>query len=131
MHCGLSETLNIVHAHALAERFQAVGARSAFQAVAQNHVNLGHPGEGFRIDLRRAAGDDDPGVRSIPAHAPNGLPRLTHRLPGNRTSIDDHSILETVLARPRQSLITLIRIQSTPEGDNSQPIVMISRRHVR
>ena len=57
--------------------------------VAEDAIDLGHVGEGLRLGLRRAAGDDDARSRLLAADLADGLARLAHGLGGHRAGVDD------------------------------------------
>ena len=70
--------------------------------VADHEVDFGHVGEALRLGLRRAAGDDDAGVRLVAARLADRLPGLPHGFGRDGAGVDDHrAIVET--AKPAAS----------------------------
>ena len=68
---GLAHRHDVVDPHRARRRCvgrQAAGAR--LFGIAQHQVDLGHGGEGLRLDLGGAAGDDDPRARPLARAAP-------------------------------------------------------------
>ena len=70
---------------------QVVGVGLA--GVADDARNLGHFGEAQRVDLGRAAGDDDLGIGVFAREAADCLARLPRRLGGHRACIDDDEVV--------------------------------------
>src|SRR5665213_2086581 len=83
--------------------------------VAQDAVDFGHGGKGFRIGLRRAAGDDDLPLRLFTPDAANRLPRLAHGFRGHRAGVDHNSI---AVAGHSFDDFRLDDIEPAAEGDN-------------
>src|SRR3546814_4538038 len=88
-----------VDAHRLAGWSEA--ARVQLLAVADHPVDLGHRRIGRWIYLRRAAGDDNLGVRAPAARTADRLPCLTLGLGGDGAGIDDDGIAQP--CRPGRS----------------------------
>ena len=63
-----------------------------FFGVAQHAVDVGQRGPRGGVDLGRAAGDDDPGVRPLARQPADRLARLALGLGGHRAGVDDHGI---------------------------------------
>ncbi len=86
--------------------------------IAEHAIDLGHVGKHLGLDLRRAAGHDDPGFRPLALQSADRLPRLRHRLIGDRAAIDDDGICEPrALGLPRHHF-GLEGIEAAAERDN-------------
>ena len=121
---GLFQALDVIDPHPFRRQgLRAIGAGRAFQAIAQHRIDLVHGGEGVRIDLGGAAGDDHSGARSFAAQAANSLARLPHRFGGDGAGVEDHRVRQTIGAGAGQGLIALIGVQAAPEGDHRQPVL--------
>jgi hypothetical protein len=118
MRRGLAQRSDVVHPHTLRERGRGVRPLSGLQPVAEHKVDLGHGGEGGRIDLGCAAGDHQLGARTLPPRLADRLTRLTHRLARHRAGVEDHRIFQSIRPRPRQGLIAFIGVQAAAEGDD-------------
>ena len=57
--------------------------------VADDERHLRHGRETLRLDLRRAAGDDDAGIRPVAGDPADRLPGLPRRLGRHRAGVDD------------------------------------------
>ncbi len=77
-----------------AGRSAAIALGAELRQIAQHLVHLGHGGVAGGIDLRRAAGDDDAGLRPLAARAADRLARLALRLRGHRAGVDDDGVGE-------------------------------------
>src|SRR5579862_4837320 len=86
--------------------------------IAQNLIGLGHGGKCLRLGLRRAAGDDDPGLRALTPQRTDCLPRLAHRLRSNGASIDHNRIAITGALRLVANHLGFGGIQPAPKGDD-------------
>src|SRR5262249_9700716 len=86
--------------------------------IADDVIDLVHAGESFRIDLRRAAGDDDLRAGPRAPRAPDGLPRLPHALAGHGASVDDHRLAEPGGARMLTHDFGFVGIEPAAEGDD-------------
>ena len=85
------------HRHDVADRHAPVvgpGARIELLRVAEHAGDFGHRREQLRLDLRRAAGDDDARVRPFALEAADALPRLAHGFRRHRAGVDHHRIVE-------------------------------------
>ena len=71
----------------------AEAGRIQFLLVAENAGHLRHGGEGFRVQLRGATGDDDPRPGVVARNAADGLARLPFRFGGHRAGIDDDGVV--------------------------------------
>src|SRR5204863_1609420 len=78
----------------------------------------GHGRERLRIDLRRAAGDDQLGARPLTPRLADRLPRLANRFAGHRAGVEHHRVGQAVLGRPRPDDLALVGVQPTPERDD-------------
>ena len=74
------------------------GAGLHLFGIADHRVDLGHRGEGLRLGLGRAAGDDEARVGVFAPQFADLLPGLAHRLGRHGAGVDDHRVLQT---RPR------------------------------
>ncbi len=97
---------------------QFVGPRLLLVAIADDEIDLGHIGEGIRIGLRSAAGDDQLRLRIFLTGAPNGLTRLTHGLAGDGAGIKDDGVVQPVFRGGLADDLALITVQATAEGDD-------------
>ena len=61
--------------------------------IADHLGHLRHRGERLRIELGRAAGDDDPLVRRLAMRAADGLARLAHGFVGDGAAVDDDRVV--------------------------------------
>ena len=94
-------------------------ARVELFLIAEHAVDLGHGGESLRLDLRRAAGDDDARAGPLAADAADRLARLAHGLRRHRAGVDHHGIVEAGGAASR-------RITSNSKVLSRQPKVTTS-----
>ncbi len=101
------------------------GRRRVLRHIAEHAIDLGHHGESRGLGLRRAAGDDDLGVRPLPLQAADGLARLAHGLGGHGAGIDDDRIREPGRLRVAAYQLRLGGIQPATEGDDFDDIVFL------
>ena len=93
------------------------GARIEFLLVAEHAIDLGHRREQLRLDLRRAAGDDDARVRPFALEAADALPRLAHGFRRHRAGVHHHRVVEAGRAA-RADHFRLGDVEPAAEGDD-------------
>ena len=81
-------------------------------------IDLGHGGEVLRLDLRRAAGDDDARGRIGAAHLANGLTRLAYGLRRDGAGVDDDGVAKPRGCRMPAHDLGLVGIETTAERDD-------------
>lgn len=91
--------------------------------IAEDQIDLGHPGEGFRFDLCGASRHDQPRARIFPAQAADGLARLAHRLARDRAGIHDYRIIQPRRPGLFADHLPLIGIEAAPEGDHPAAVL--------
>ena len=84
--------------------------------IADDAVDLGHPGKCGRLDLRRAAGDDDARGGPLAFDPADALARLPHRFRRHRAGVDYHRIVES--AGGTADRFRLGDIEPAAEGDD-------------
>ena len=70
----------------------APGFAAHLLVIADDAIDLGHRCEHFWLGLRRTAGDDDAQARPLALQPSDRLPRLRHRLVGDRAAVDDDGV---------------------------------------
>ena len=85
--------------------------------ITQNSVNFLHVSKFSWVQLRRAAGNNDSGIRSLSPGLSDRLARLTHRFISNGASVDDHRIAQPGCLRLISHHLRLIGVQATAEID--------------
>ena len=120
MRGGLAHRHDVVDHHPLAAVEAEPGEGLGFELflIADDVIDLVHGGEAGRIDLRRAAGDDDLGVGPLAARPPDGLPRLAHRLGGHGAGIDDHRRRQPGGGRLLAHDLELVGVEPAAESDD-------------
>jgi hypothetical protein len=103
-------------------RQRTIVVRDELFLIAEHEVDLVHGGEGIRIGLRGAAGDDDAGGGMIAPRLADRLAGLTHRLAGDRTGVDDDStageFAEPGLGRRLAHHFRFIGVEPAAEGND-------------
>ena len=89
-----------------------------FFLVAQDVIHFGHGGEGLRIELGRAAGDDDARQGIALTVLADFLTRLAHRFAGHRAGVDHDGRIETGPTAMGTHHLALIGVQPAAEIDN-------------
>ncbi len=92
--------------------------RPGFFVIADHEINFFHFGKACRVDLGRAAGDDDAGVRVVAAGLPDCLPGLANGFVGHRTGVEDDGVAEPCLFRVGFHDFRFIRVKPTAEGND-------------
>jgi hypothetical protein len=117
---GLLDRHDVVDHDPLAALDAEAGEGPGFELllIADDVIDFLHRREARRIDLRRAAGDDDLGLGAFAARPPDRLPGLAHRLAGHRASIDDHRAGKPGGARMLAHDFGLIGVEPAAEGDD-------------
>src|SRR5581483_3223306 len=102
------------------ERGARVAPRGAphLVVIADDAVDLGHLGEHRSLRLCRTAGHDDARIGPLAFQAPDRLPRLPHRLVGDRATVDDDGLLETCRCRLPRDHLGFERVEAAAEGDD-------------
>ena len=118
---GFLDTHDVVDAHLLAfvdaEIDNAsIGIALQLFGIAENEIDLVHPGKSRGFRLGGAAGDDDAGIGIIAPGLTDRLTRLTHGLVGDRAGIDQHSLLQTRSFRLALHHLRLIGIEPAAKG---------------
>ena len=105
--------------HDVGDRVRRV-RRPAFRPqlvlVAKHAVHARQVAPGLRVDLRRAAGDDDPRSRPLAHRTSDRLPRLPFRLGRHGAGVDDHRIGQT--GRMVADDLALVGVQPAAEGED-------------
>ena len=70
------------------------GLRRRFLGIADHQIDLRQTGKGLRVDLRRAAGDDDPRVRVGTTGLADRLARLALGLRRHRAGVEHQRVGE-------------------------------------
>ena len=105
----------------------APGFAAHLVVIADDAIDLGHFGKHFRLRLRRAAGDDDAQVRPFALQPPDRLPRLRHRLVGDRAAIDDDGIGKPGALRLAGDHFGFERVETAAEGEDVDAHVLRRR----
>ena len=87
--------------------------------VADDVIDLGHRREALRLDLRRAAGDDDARSRVLAAQPADRLRRLAHGLGGDRAGVDDDRVVEPGLCGVPAHHLGLVGVEPAAERDDA------------
>ena len=116
---GLAHAHDVVDAHPAELRLRQQGARGGLLGVAEHEVDLVHGREAGRVDLGRAAGDDDAGVRVFAASLADGLAGLANGLAGHRAGVEDDGVADAVGLGPGADLLGLIGVEPAAEGDDA------------
>ena len=96
---------------------EIVAPRLELLGIAEDEVDLGHGGEGFRVDLGGAAGDDDAGVRIVAARLADRLAGLAHGLGRHRAGVDQDGVAHAGLLGAAAHDLGFQRVQPAAEGD--------------
>ena len=103
---GLRHRHDVVDLHLVverhAERHRPIALGLELVGIADDEIDLGHVGEGARLGLRRAAGDDDLPRRVVALGLADRLLGLPHRLGGHGAGVDDQRIGQ---ARPSSAAV--------------------------
>jgi len=94
------------------------GLRLHLLVVADDPRHFRHRREGARIDLRRAARDEDRRAGILLCRPPDRLARPAHSLAGHRAGIDDHRLAEASLQRMAAHHLGLIGVEAASEGNH-------------
>ena len=86
--------------------------------IADDVVDLRHPGEGLGLDLRRAPRHDDARAGIVAPHPADCLPRLAHGLRRHRAGIDHDRVLETGRVEVLTHDLRFIGVEPAPERDH-------------
>ena len=91
---------------------------SGLLGIADHEIGLVHLGESFRLDLGRAAGDDDLRGRPLAANLAHGLTSLPDGFGSHGASVDDHGIVEPGRRRVRLCHFAFVSVQAAAKGDD-------------
>ena len=86
--------------------------------IAEDEIDLGHAGEARRVDLRRAAGDDDLRRRPFPPRPADRLARLSHRFCRDGTRVDQDGVAKPGLRRLDPHDLRLERVEAAAESED-------------
>ena len=86
--------------------------------IANDPVDLGHGRERGGVQLRRAAGHDEPRRGPFAPQPANGLPRLTDGLRGDRAGVHDHRVVQPGGGRRRPHRLRFEGVQPAAQGDD-------------
>ncbi len=105
--------------HDVGDRVRRV-RRPAFRMelvlVAKHAVHAWQVAPGLRVDLCRAAGDDDPRPRPLACRAADRLTRLAFGLGRHGAGVDDHRVGQT--GRMAADDLALVGVQPAAEGED-------------
>src|SRR6185503_9338938 len=107
-------TGDFAYAHDVADLhtfFGAEGVSALLLGIADDAVDFWHRRETLRIDLRRAASDDDVRIGAFASRAPDGLPCLAHGFTGNGARVDDHRVVQIRFPRARAHGFALVSVE--------------------
>ncbi len=88
--------------------------------IADHGIDFRHRGEGLRIDLRRAAGDDDGGARIFAPRPADLLARLANGLVGDCTGVDDDRAIETCSVGKTAHRLAFGEVEAAAKGDDAR-----------
>ena len=97
---------------------RAPGLRRELVRVADHAIDLGHGGKCFGLGLRRATGDDDARLRPLPPHLADRLPRLAHRLGGDRAGVDHNGVRQPGRGRRAADHFRFGGVEPAAEGQD-------------
>src|SRR5690606_21265805 len=63
-----------------------------FRLIGDQPVHFGHGGNFRSLDIRRTSGDEQPGLRPLPASPADRLTRVAYRLRSHCAAVDDNEI---------------------------------------
>ena len=118
---GLPHAHNVIDPDPTFGGCYGIGAPRRLFRITQDKVDLGHGRKRRRIDLCRAAGDNQAGVRAFPPCLANGLTRLANSLRRHSTGVEDHRVFKAILGGTGADDLALIGIKPAAEGDNIDP----------
>jgi len=99
--------------------------------IAQHLIDLGHIGKHGRVNLRRAARDNDASVGIIALGFTDLTAALGHGVIGHSAGIDDHRVFVARVPRILRDDIRLISVQPTAECDDFRRMYVGCIRHPR
>ncbi len=94
------------------------GGWGEFFDIADHTADAGHCAPGLRVNLGRAASDDDGGVRMGAMRAADFLPGLAFGFAGHSTGIDDDGVVEAGRFSMAAHDFALETIEAAAEGAN-------------
>ena len=96
----------------------AAGLGLHLLVVADHPRHFRHRCERARINLRRAARDEDRRAGVLLRRPPDRLARAAHRFARHRAGIDDHRLAEASLQRMSAHHLGLIGVEAASEGNH-------------
>jgi hypothetical protein len=81
-------------------------------------IDLGHIGKALRVELRRAACDNNAGVGIVFLGAPNRAAGLAHGFIGHSAAIDNDAIAQIIIAGMGRHNAAFIGIKPAAQRDN-------------